>query len=191
MIKQEIAIAIKACVLTLFLCSVSYPALVWGAAQLLFPHEAEGSLIFGDDGRMVIGSQWIAQRFESDRYFHSRPSAVDYKADAAGGSNLGPNSPDLREAVGRRAKAIAATVGHPAPVDLVTASGSGLDPDLSPDAIYYQSSRVAAARGLTVDVIHRLVDQHVNRSGKMIGAPARVNVLGLNLALDGLPDRAQ
>ena len=133
---------------TFVLCAVAYPAVVWGLAQLLFPRQAEGSLIYGADGRTVIGSELIAQPFESDRYFHPRPSAVDYKADAAGGSNLGTNNPDLRKAIADRAEALKATPEHPAPVDLVTASGSGLDPDISPEAAVYQAPRVAAARGL-------------------------------------------
>ena len=95
---RELMLALRACAVTFVLCAVAYPAVVWGVAQLLFPSQAEGSLIYGADGRTVIGSELIAQRFESDRYFHPRPSAVDYKADAAGGSNLGTNNPDLRKA---------------------------------------------------------------------------------------------
>ena len=86
---------------------------MWGVAQLLFPSQADGSLIYGADGRTVIGSELIAQRFVSPRYFHPRPSAVDYKADAAGGSNLGTNNPDLRKAVAERAQALGATADQP------------------------------------------------------------------------------
>jgi K+-transporting ATPase ATPase C chain len=176
--------ALKACGITFILCAVIYPAVVWGTAQLLFPAQADGSLIYASDGRTVIGSELVAQRFTLPRYFHPRPSAVDYKADAAGGSNLGPNNPDLRAAVVARVKALEATDAQPAPVDLVTASGSGLDPDISLDAAFFQAPRVAKARGLSVDHVRGVIEKMTNRSGTIIGAPARVNVLLLNLALD-------
>jgi potassium-transporting ATPase KdpC subunit len=181
---RELVLALKACALTFVLCAVAYPAIVWGMAQLLFPAQAEGSLIFGDDGRTIIGSELVAQSFKSDRYFHPRPSFVDYKADAAGGSNLGTNNPDLRKAIADRAFALKATAARPAPVDLVTASGSGLDPDISPAAALYQAERVALARGMSIDSVHALIELGTNRSGTLLGAPPRVNVLLLNLALD-------
>ena len=156
---------------------------VWGLAQLAFPRQAAGSLIYGRD-RTVIGSELVAQPFASDRYFHPRPSAVDYKADAAGGSNLGPKNPDLRKKVAERAEALGATPESPAPVDLVTASGGGLDPHISPEAARYQVARVAAARDLPLDRVRALIDAHTERSGAILGAPPRVNVLLLNLALD-------
>jgi K+-transporting ATPase ATPase C chain len=165
------------------LCAVVYPAVVWGLAQLAFPNQAAGSLVYGRD-RTVIGSDLIAQPFASDRYFHPRPSAVDYKADATGGSNLGPTNPALREAITARAVALGATAERPAPVDLVTASGSGIDPHISPEAAAYQASRVAQARGLALAQIHSLINDHTEHSGALIGAPPRVNVLRLNLALD-------
>jgi potassium-transporting ATPase KdpC subunit len=184
--RRELIAALNACVVTFILCAVAYPAIVWGVGQLLFPSQADGSLIYGSDGRTVIGSELIAQPFASPRYFHPRPSAVDYKADAAGGSNLGTNNPALREAVAGRAQALEATADAPAPVDLVTASGSGLDPDISTEAAFYQAPRVAKARGLSVEKLHALIEETTNRSGATIGAPARVNVLLLNLALDKL-----
>jgi len=180
---RELSLALRACVVTFVLCAVLYPAVVWGLAQLLFPHRAEGSLIYGDD-RTVIGSELIAQRFESPRYFHPRPSAVDYKADAAGGSNLGTNNADLRKTVAGRAEALKATPEQPVPAELVTASGSGLDPDISPEAAAYQAHRVATAREMPVARVRDLIDQATNRSGAVLGAPPRVNVLLLNLALD-------
>jgi K+-transporting ATPase ATPase C chain len=134
----------------------------------------------------VLGSALIAQPFGSDRYFHPRPSAVDYAADAAGGSNLGPNSPALREQIAGRVRALDAVEDRPAPPDLVTASGSGLDPDVSPESARHQAARVAEARGLAVGRVLGLVDEHVDRSGAILGAPPRVNVLRLNLALDAL-----
>lgn len=180
---RELFIALRACVATFIVCAVLYPAVVWGAAQLLFPHQADGSLIYRDD-RSVIGSELIAQKFESDRYFHPRPSAADYKADAASGSNLGPHHPDLAKAVAERAGALRASPEHPAPVDLVTASGSGLDPDISPQAAEYQAPRVARARGIPVERVRALIARSTAHSGAIIGAPPRVNVLLLNLALD-------
>jgi potassium-transporting ATPase KdpC subunit len=182
MIIESIS-ALRACAATFILCAVLYPLVVWGFAQLLFPAQADGSLIYGDD-RTVIGSELIAQKFESDRYFHPRPSAVDYKADAAGGSNLGTNNADLRKAVVARVEASRATPEQPVPVDLVTASGSGLDPDISPEAAAYQAPRVAAARGIPIERVRELIARSTNRSGAILGAPPRVNVLLLNLALD-------
>ena len=128
---RETANALVACVVTFVLCAVAYPAAVWGLGQLAFPRQAEGSLIYGRD-RTVIGSELIAQPFASERYFFPRPSAVDYKADATGGSNLGTKNPDLRKKVVERAEALKATEEDPAPVDLVTASGGGHRPAHQP-----------------------------------------------------------
>ncbi len=170
---REVLLALKACVVTLLLCMVLYPAVVWGVAQLVFPSKAEGSLIYGSDGRTVIGSELIAQKFESDRYFHPRPSAADYKADAASGSNLAPTNPDLHKAIADRANALKATKEQPVPVDLVTASGSGLDPDISPEAALYQAPRVAASRGLPIEKIRDMINGATNRSGAIVGALRR------------------
>jgi K+-transporting ATPase ATPase C chain len=180
---HEAYLALRACAVTFLLCAVAYPAVVWGFGVWLFPAQAEGSLLYDDD-RTVIGSELIAQRFQSDRYFHPRPSAVDYRADAAGASNLGTNHPDLRKAIAGRAEALNASRERPVPVDLVTASGSGLDPDISPEAASYQAPRVAAARGMPIERLRKLIAQETNRSGAILGAPPRINVLLLNLALD-------
>jgi K+-transporting ATPase ATPase C chain len=181
---RELTVALRACAITFVLCAVGYPLIVWGMAQLFFPSQAEGSLIYDTDGRTVIGSELVAQRFDSPRYFHSRPSTVDYRADAAGGSNLGTNNPELRKAIAERCGALGAAPDRPAPVDLVTASGSGLDPDISPDSAIYQAPRIASQRGLSIDQVRTLIDRQTNRSGAWIGAPSRVNVLLLNRALD-------
>jgi K+-transporting ATPase ATPase C chain len=170
-------------VVTFCLCAVAYPAVVWGVAQLLVPHQADGSLIYGPD-RTVIGSELIAQRFESDRYFHPRPSAVDYKADAAGGSNLATTNPELRKQISERVSKLNGSQSRPVPIDLVTASGSGLDPDITPESAGYQVERIAATRGMKIEQIRDLVARFTNSSGALLGAPARVNVLQLNLALD-------
>lgn len=180
---REMTVALRACLVTFVLCSVLYPVVVWAMALLLFPWQAEGSLIYGTD-RSVIGSALIAQKFTSDRYFHPRPSACEYKADQGAGSNLGTNNPELRKAVVARVNELGGTRDNPVPVDLVTASGSGLDPDISPEGAFYQAARVAQARGLPAETVRAVIERHVNRSGWILGAPPRVNVLELNLALD-------
>src|SRR5206468_321550 len=132
MIRETVE-ALAACVVTFVLCAVAYPAAVWGLGRLAFPRQAEGSLIHDRD-REVIGSELIAQPFTSEKYFFPRPSAVDYKADATGGSNLGTKNPDLRKKIAERAQALKATESNPAPVDLVTCSGGGIDPHITPEA---------------------------------------------------------
>jgi K+-transporting ATPase ATPase C chain len=167
---------------------VAYPLLVTGVAQLLFPRQANGSLALVD-GR-VVGSALIGQPFDAPSYFWSRPSATasfPYNGAASGGSNQGPTSEALRDAVRARVLALrAADPGNaaPIPIDLVTASGSGLDPHLSPAAARYQSARVARVRGLDPGRVEALVAESTEgRFLGLLGEP-RVNVLALNLALD-------
>ncbi len=185
MIRETIN-ALLACVVTFALCAVAYPLAVYGVGHTLFPSQARGSLI-ERDGK-VVGSELIAQPFASDKYFAPRPSAAGatgYAADAASGSNLGTTNPALRDRIAADAARQSATAGAPIPVDLVTTSGSGLDPDISPEAARYQASRVATARGVSIDRVLALIVSHTTHSGRFIGAPSRVNVLRLNLALDG------
>jgi len=170
------------------LTGILYPLVVTGLAQVLFPHAANGSLIMRGDH--AIGSELIGQPFSDPKYFWSRPSATSPFADnsaASGGSNLGPTNSALTDAVKQRIDALRATdPGNtaPVPVDLVTASGSGLDPHISPAAAQYQVARVARVRNMPVPVIEKLVASATEgRTFGVLGEP-RVNVLKLNLSLD-------
>ena len=166
------------------LTGVLYPLAVTGVSQIAFPSRADGSLL-ERDGR-VVGSRLIGQQFEGPRYFHPRPSAAGdgYDAMSSSASNLGPTNDELLKAVRERRAAYEAENGAPAPVDAVTASGSGLDPQISPANARPQAQRVARERGLDLDEVLRLVDENTDgRSLGFLGEPG-VNVLELNLALD-------
>ncbi len=169
---------------------VGYPLAVTGIAQIVFPHQANGSLIIRNS--RTLGSELIGQSFDDPKYFWGRLSATSgfpYNAAASSGSNYGPLNPALFAAVQARIAALrTADPGNtlPIPVDLVTASGSGLDPDISVAAALYQAPRVARARGLTEGAVIALVNRFTEtRQWEILGEP-RVNVLQLNLALDGL-----
>jgi K+-transporting ATPase ATPase C chain len=188
MLIQELRPAILILLVLTVVTGVGYPLLVTGIAQLVWPSEANGSLI-ERDGK-VLGSALIGQPFSASKYFWSRPSAtapVPYNAGASSGSNQGPLNPALADAVKARIQALkTADPGQtaPVPVDLVTASASGLDPHISPAAAEYQVPRVARVRGLPEDKVRELVAQHTaGRQLGILGEP-RVNVLELNLALD-------
>jgi K+-transporting ATPase ATPase C chain len=177
-------------VLLTLLTGALYPALVTLAARVLFPSEAEGSVITA--GGQAVGSSLIGQPTTSPRYFHGRPSAtgrVPYDSAASAASNLGPLNPALADAVSARIAALRAEDpgnAAPIPVDLVTASGSGLDPHISPAAAEWQAARVARVRGLDEARVRQLVAEHTEgRTFGLLGE-ARVNVLELNLALDRL-----
>jgi len=162
-----------------------YPLMVTVVGQMLFPHQSEGSLI-EKDGK-ILGSELIGQNFTDPKYFWGRLSATApaYNAAASSGSNLGSANPNLEAAVKARLEALGATADKPVPVDLVTASGSGLDPHISPAAAEYQVARVAKARGKSEGDIRTLVEQYTaGRQLGFLGEP-RVNVLKLNLALEG------
>ena len=182
MIKDLRPAALAFVVLT-FLTGIIYPLIVTAFAQL-FPNKATGSVIEVND--RAVGSELIGQPFSDPKYFWSRPSATSpqpYNGASSSGSNLGPTNKALHEAVAERLKQFE---HKPVPADLVTASASGLDPHISPEAAQFQVSRVAKARGLTEERIQELLDRHIEaRTFGLLGEP-RVNVLKLNLALDAL-----
>ncbi|HEX7156067.1 MAG TPA: potassium-transporting ATPase subunit KdpC [Burkholderiaceae bacterium] len=189
--KEAIRPAVSLFLVLSAITGVAYPLIVTGIGQALFPAQAGGSLI-ARDGKPV-GSRLIGQNFSEPKYFWGRLSATTpqpYNGTASGGSNLGPLNPALIDAVKARLDALKAADPdntQPVPVDLVTASASGLDPDISPAAAQYQSRRVARARGLPPERVAALVAEHTQaRQWGIFGEP-RVNVLELNLALDAAP----
>jgi len=172
------------------LTGVAYPVIVTGIAQGIFPYRANGSVLM--KGAQPVGSEWIGQSFDRANYFWGRPSAtgpMPYNSASSSGSNLGPTNSALLESVRDRVKAMREAHPEqtgPVPVDLVTASASGLDPHITAAAAEYQVTRVARARGLTMDTVRQLVSAHTaNRTFGILGEP-RVNVVQLNLALDAL-----
>jgi len=179
--------SIRFTLVTAVLLGLGYPLFVTGVAAVIFPHQAAGSLILKDG--QIVGSELLAQSFTSDKYFHPRPSAAGngYDATASSGSNLAQSSKTLIDRIqGSINKLAAENPGKPVPIDLVTTSASGLDPDITPDAAYFQAPRVAKARGIAEDSIRQLIVQHIaGRQLGFLGEP-RVNVLELNLALDKL-----
>src|SRR4051812_7408715 len=183
--KKNLIVAILMTVATTVLLGVLYPLIVTVLAQVLFHDKANGQLIYRDG--QPIGSRIIAQPFTGPEYFHPRASAAGAGYDAAnsGGTNLGPTNQKLITRIQSDVKTFAEeNPGQPIPVDMVTTSASGLDPDITPASAYFQASRVAKARGLTEQQVGDLVTRHIEgRSFGVLGEP-RVNVLGLNLALD-------
>lgn len=188
---QQLRTAVLMTAVLTVLLGIAYPLLMTGISQVLFPSQANGSLVRDSSGN-VIGSALLAQSFTDARYFHVRPSAAGtdgYDATNSGGSNLGPSNQKLIDAVTDHAAAYRSENGladdAPVPVDAVTTSASGLDPDITPANALLQVNRVATARGTTPDQVRSLVDRYTEgRSLGILGEP-RVNVLKLNLALDG------
>ena len=186
---KEIRTAFLVLLVFSLLLGVAYPLFLTGIGQLAFPWRANGSLVSA--GGRVVGSELLGQAFSSARYFHGRPSTSDYDAMASGASNLGPSNPALllvvRDRVERTRLENGLSPGTPIPADLVLASGSGLDPEISLDGALLQAERIAAARGLDPSVVRTLTENMA--VGPFLGAfgERRVNVLRLNLALDELP----
>jgi K+-transporting ATPase ATPase C chain len=188
--RAQLLAAVRALIVISVLCGLIYPLLVTGIAQGLFADKADGSLVQRDG--VVIGSSLLGQDFTGAAYFHPRPSAVSYispDVGTSGGSNLGPTNPDFLASVEERAAAYRAenglAAGAEVPVDAVTASASGVDPHISPANAELQARRVAEARGMSVDAVLALIEDHTDgRTLGVFGEPG-VNVLGLNLALDG------
>ncbi len=179
--------SIRFTIVTAILFGLAYPLLITGLAHVLFPRQASGSLILHNG--QVIGSALIAQSFTSDKYFHPRPSDAGngYDATSSGGSNLAQSNAKLAQRIqGDIDKLAAQNTGKPVPIDLVTTSASGLDPDITPDDAYYQAPRVAKARGLSEDAVHKLIAEHTEHRDLGFLGEQRVNVLELNLALDQL-----
>lgn len=188
MMRTTLLPAVRMLIVLTFLTGVIYPLAVTAVAQVTFPYQANGSLITSADGD-VIGSSLIGQAFTNEAYFWSRPSVIGYQPLPSGGSNLAPTSETLRQQVEERAAAIRAAHGLSAndslPQDLLFASGSGLDPHISPEAARLQVQRVADARGMSYDEVRALVERFIEPPQWGVFGQPRVNVLLLNLALDG------
>ncbi|HTN07930.1 K(+)-transporting ATPase subunit C [Agriterribacter sp.] len=185
--KKNVLISLKLTVVMILLCAVLYPLLIAGISKMA-PGGGKGVTVTVNG--KVVGYERIGQQFTDDKYFRGRPSAVDYNAAGSGGSNKGPSNPDYLQIVQERIDSF--LVHNPGvkkeeiPADLVTASGSGLDPDISPAAAYIQVKRIAAIRQISPEKLKTLIDKHIDKPlGGMLG-PSKVNVLKLNIALDAL-----
>ncbi len=187
---RELWISIRMTIIMTVLLGLLYPVAMTAIGYAIFPRQAEGSLLAR--GNTIVGSELIGQSFTSAKYFHSRPSAAGnngYDATSSGGSNLGPTSKALIDSVGKRIKDVTQSEGVQAsqvPIDLVTASGSGLDPDISPAAADLQAERVAKARGVNPNTVRQLIEDNTHRRWLGLFGEPGVNVLKLNLAIDSL-----
>lgn len=183
---SDCSTSLRLFVLSLIVCSVAYPAAILGFASLAAPEARQGSLVRDEKGT-VVGSRLLAQNFTRPEYFWPRPSAADYNASATGGSNLSPTNPELTEQAREIINRLKPQEDQRVPADLVSASGSGMDPHISLSAAMFQSPRVATARNLTVDRVRELVNQHADSPTlAAFGGEPVVNVLELNLAMDGV-----
>ena len=183
--KHHLNVAVRFTIVTTIVFGLIYPLVVTGLSQLIFPRQANGSLI--EKNGQIIGSRLIAQGFTADKYFHPRPSAAGagYDPTSSGGSNLGPTNKQLVDRVKQDvAKLQQENPGTPIPADMVTTSGSGLDPEISPASAEFQIPRVAKARGISGDALRAVVARHTEARQLGVLGEARVNVLELNLDLD-------
>jgi K+-transporting ATPase ATPase C chain len=183
--KQHLNIAVRFTIFTTIIFGLLYPLSVTGVSRWLFPYQANGSLLTGNG--VIQGSRLIGQGFVADKYFNSRPSAAGagYDATASGGSNLGPTNKQLTDRVKTDvAKLQRENPGVTIPADMVTSSGSGLDPDISPASAEFQAPRVARARNISLDALRPLLAKHLQTRQYGIFGEARINVLDLNLELD-------
>ena len=192
---SEIKTSIIATIVLAVICSGLYPVVIWALGQVIFPYQANGSLIEAKDGT-IVGSALLAQGFSGEKYFHPRPSAAGtgYDPTASGGSNLGPTSQKLIDGIKQNVEAYRKDNGLAdnvlIPADAVTASGSGLDPQISMENALLQAPRVAKARNLDIAVVKKAIQDATENSFIRIGGEPGVNVLKLNLALDNLPSAA-
>lgn len=182
---QSLIASVRVALGTIAVCVVAYAGVILGLAQLLTPHSANGHLITGADGT-VVGSRQIAQAFARPEYLWPRPSAVGYNGAGAGGSNKSPTSSDLTDRAREIIALYGATPERPLPPELVAASGGGLDPHVSERAALYQAGRIAGARAVPVSRVEALIREHAFAPGGALTPDRLVNVLDLNVALDGL-----
>ncbi len=180
--------SLRITVASMAICVGGYCAAVWAIGQAVTPDTAEASIITTVDGT-IVGSRQVAQAFTKPQYFWPRPSAVDYNGAGAGGSNKSPTSPDLTERAAESVAAYGATAENPLPAELAAASGAGLDPHITERAARYQAARIAQARNVPVDQIDKLIEQKAFSPGGLFTPDRLVNVLEMNLALDGIETR--
>ncbi len=181
---SDIITSIRLFISTLVVCCIGYPLIVLGFAQTVFPEKSQGSLLTDAEGN-VVGSELIAQSFTEPKYFWPRPSAVDYDASATGGSNLSPTNPAITERAAGLIEAYQLTDEQTVTADMVTTSGSGMDPHITLAAATLQVPRVAEARGISTDEVEQLIEKHRDAFTLVaLGGESLVNVLRLNLALD-------
>jgi potassium-transporting ATPase KdpC subunit len=180
--------SLRISVATMAICVGGYSVAIWAIGQAVTPETAEASIITRADGT-VIGSRQVAQAFSQPQYFWPRPSAVGYKGDAAGGSNKSPTSTDLTDRAAETVAAYGATAENPLPAELAAASGAGLDPHITERAARYQVPRIAAARNIPAQQVEQVIEQNLFSPGGMFTPDRLVNVLEMNLALDGVQMR--